>query len=102
MAGVDITELIDENFRLYFNIPLKEPPPAPEVTEGLEDELYEELVAPPKEEGEEAALEATEEQPEATGEEQPAVGELPEGMAYLHFHCRNFTLSLNVDYVIFV
>lgn len=67
-AGLEVSKLVAENFRLFFNIPLREPPPALEEAEGLEDELYEDLIPPPKEEVEEDALEFPIE------EDQPAQG----------------------------
>lgn len=46
-VGIEINKLVTENFRLYFNIPLRHPPPQPEVSESVEDEVIEELLPPP-------------------------------------------------------
>ncbi|XP_046688273.1 dynein beta chain, ciliary-like [Homalodisca vitripennis] len=50
-AGLEVCKLVAENFRLYFNVPLRVPPPPPPADEALEDELYEQLLPLPPEEG---------------------------------------------------
>lgn len=54
-----------ENFRLFFNIPLRVAPQKAQEEEGVEDELYEDLPMPPKVDGEEE-----EEKPATAGEEE--------------------------------
>ncbi|XP_054265094.1 dynein beta chain, ciliary-like [Macrosteles quadrilineatus] len=64
-TGIEVNKLVTENFRLFFNIPLRVAPQKAQEEEGVEDELYEDLPMPPKVDGEEE-----EEKPAPSGEEE--------------------------------